>query len=191
MATIGADSDSGRAAPRIETPRLILRAVTLADAPWIERYVSDWDVARHTARIPHPYPAGAGVDFVRSLDPKGGPTFAIERREDREPVGLIGLELEGPGAAEIGFWIGKPFWSRGYASEAMVALVEHAFRKMGLVSLIAMAVPENRASIRVQEKAGLTYTGMAESEAPARGGKHKVERRDLEREQWRRAHGLL
>ncbi len=148
MATIGADSESGCAAPRIETPRLILRAVTLADAPWIERYVSDWDIARHTARIPHPYPPGGAVDFVRSLDPKDGPTFVIERREDREPVGLIGLELEGPGEAEIGFWIGKPFWRRGYASEAMAALVEHAFRKMGLASLIALAVPENRASIR-------------------------------------------
>jgi 8-oxo-dGTP diphosphatase len=186
MATIGADSESGCAALRIETPRLILRAVTLADAPWIERYVSDWDIARHTARIPHPYPPGGAVDFVRSLDPKDGPTFAIERREDREPVGLIGLELEGPGEAEVGFWIGKPFWRRGYASEALKAVIEHAFRKVGLSSLIAMAVPENRASIRVQEKAGLTYTGMAETEAPARGGKHKVERRALEQAQWQK-----
>jgi 8-oxo-dGTP diphosphatase len=186
MATTGADSDSGCAALRIETPRLILRAVTVADAPWIERYVSDWDVARHTARIPHPYPAGGGVEFVRGLDPKDGPTFAIERREDREPVGLIGLELAGSGAAEIGFWIGKPFWRRGYASEALGAVIEHAFLKLGLSSLIALAVPENPASIRAQEKAGMVFTGMTENDAPARGGKHKVERRVLQQVQWRK-----
>src|SRR5262245_8733118 len=115
MATIGADDDAaGCAAPRIETARLILRAVTPADAPWIERYVSDWDVARYTARIPYPYPVGGAADFIRGLDPKEGPTFAIERREDCEPVGLIGLEFGAEGEAETGFWIGKPFWARGY-----------------------------------------------------------------------------
>jgi len=185
MATIGAEPDSGHASARIETPRLVLRSVTLADAPWIERYVSDWDVARHTARIPHPYPAGGAVDFVRSLDPKEGPTFAIERREDREPLGLIGLEFKDVGEAETGFWIGKPFWGRGYASEALKALAEHVFLTIGLSSLVAMAVSENRASIRVQEKAGLVFTGMAETDAPARGGKARVERRCLERRHWR------
>jgi 8-oxo-dGTP diphosphatase len=185
MATTGAEPDPGRAVPRIETPRLSLRAVTLADAPWIERYVSDWDVARHTARIPHPYPVGGAVDFIRSLDPKDGPTFAVERREDREPVGLIGLELEGPGEAEAGYWIGKPFWGRGYASEALQAVVEYAFLKTGLSSLIALAVPENRASIRVQEKAGLVFTGIVETNAPARGSRRRVERRCLERRHWK------
>jgi 8-oxo-dGTP diphosphatase len=186
MAITGAESDSGCAAPRIETPRLILRAVTLADAPWIERYVSDWEVARHTARIPHPYPAGGAVDFIRGLDPGDGPTFAIERREDREPVGLIGIELKASGEAETGFWVGKPFWGKGYASEALKAVVEHAFLKLGLASLIALAVPENRASIRVQEKAGLSFTGMTETDAPARGGKRKVERRAIAHAQWRK-----
>jgi len=191
MAITGAEPDSGCAAPRIETPRLALRAVTLADAPWIERYVSDWEVARHTARIPHPYPPGGAVDFIRGLDSEDGPTFAIERREDREPVGLIGLELEGPGVAEVGFWIGKPFWGRGYASEALKAVVEHAFLKLGFSSLIALAVPENRASIRVQEKAGLSFTGMTETDAPARDGKRKVERRAIEQAQWQRQRAEL
>jgi 8-oxo-dGTP diphosphatase len=186
MAITGAEPDSGCAAPRIETPRLVLRTVTLADAPWIERYVSDWEVARHTARIPHPYPAGGAADFIRGLDPEEGPTFAIERREDREPVGLIGIELRAPGEAETGFWIGRPFWGRGYASEALKAIVEHAFLKLGLSSLIALAVPENRASIRAQEKAGLVFTGMTETDAPARGGKRKVEQRAIEQAQWRK-----
>jgi 8-oxo-dGTP diphosphatase len=184
MATTGAEPDSGCAAPRIETPRLVLRTVTLADAPWIERYVSDWEVARHTARIPHPYPAGGAVDFIRGLDPEEGPTFAIERREDCEPVGLIGIELRAPGEAETGYWIGKPFWGRGYASEALKAIVDYAFLTMNLGALIATADPENPASIRVQEKAGLAFTGMVEIEAPARGHRVKVERRAIDRTAW-------
>jgi 8-oxo-dGTP diphosphatase len=191
MATIAADADQGCAAPRIETPRLILRAVTLADAPWIERYVSEWDVARHTARIPHPYPAGGAVDFIRSLDPKEGPTFAIERREDHEPVGLIGLEFAADGEAETGFWIGKPFWGRGYASEALQAVVRYGFLNIGLSRLVATAVPDNRASVRVQEKAGLVFTGMIEIDAPARGYRARVERRLLEQVRWEKQRAEL
>ncbi|QEX24302.1 hypothetical protein FRZ61_42430 [Hypericibacter adhaerens] len=184
MATIGAEPDSGCAAPRLETQHLILREVTLADAPWIERHVSDWEVARHTARIPHPYPEGGAVDFICGLDAKDGPTFAILRREDGEPLGVMRLEAMAPGEAEVGFWIGKPFWGRGYGSEALRAVAEHGFLKLGLASIVAFAVPENRASIRVQEKAGMVFTGMAENDAPARGGRHKVERRVLDRAAW-------
>jgi 8-oxo-dGTP diphosphatase len=185
MAITGADSDAtGCAAPRIETARLVLRAVTPADASWIERYVSDWEVARYTARIPHPYPAGGAVDFIRNIDPGAELILAMERRDDREPVGLISVEPREPGVLETGFWIGKPFWGRGYASEALKAVAQHVFLKTDASSLMATANPDNRASIRVQEKAGLAYTGMIEIDAPARGRRVRVERRSLSRDLW-------
>jgi RimJ/RimL family protein N-acetyltransferase len=165
-----AEEVSGCAAARIETPRLILRPVAQVDALWIERLAGDWEVARYTARIPHPYPPGGAVAFIAGLGDAADLTFAIERRADRKPVGMIGLELAGR-EAEVGYWIGKPYWGQGYASEALEALADHGFRKLGLERLTAAAMPENPASIRVQEKNGFVFAGTGEIDAPARGVK--------------------
>jgi 8-oxo-dGTP diphosphatase len=180
-----AEEVSGCAAARIETPRLILRPVAQVDALWIERLAGDWEVARYTARIPHPYPPGGGVAFIAGLGDAADLTFAIERRADRKPVGMIGLELAGR-EAEVGYWIGKPYWGQGYASEALEALADHGFRKLGLERLTAAAMPENPASIRVQEKNGFVFAGTGEIDAPARGVKMTVERRVLDRAAWAR-----
>ena len=100
---------------RLETARLILRPLSLADAPSIERYASDWEVARHTSHIPHPYPAGAAAEWLvtRRDDPDKPPLWGIERR-DGELIGCIELRPESePLGASVGYWIGKPFWGRG------------------------------------------------------------------------------
>lgn len=189
MATTGVERAAadlaGCASLRIETPRLILRPLTLADAFWVERLAGEWEVARYTARIPHPYPPGGAAAFIAGLADEPGLTLAIERRADRQAVGMIGLEFNGK-EAEAGYWIGKPYWGQGYATEALRALVDHGFRRLGLERLTASAVPENRASIRAQEKNGFVFAGMGETEAPARGRKMQVEHRMLDRAAWSR-----
>ena len=179
MPTTGADASDWNI--RLETARLVLRPLSLADAPAIERFASDWEVARHTSHIPHPYPPGAAAEWLvtRRDDPDKPPLWGIERREG-ELIGCIELRPESePAGATVGFWIGRPYWGRGYAGEALAAVVDHAFDDLGLPRVEASARPDNRASIRVQEKLGFRFVGTEQVAAPARGGAMAIDRRIL------------
>jgi 8-oxo-dGTP diphosphatase len=174
--------------PTIETPRLILRPLTVADADAIERYVGDWDVARWTAAIPHPYPKDAAAEWIRGLGSGSEMVLAIIDRDKGGLIGCMGLEPgDDAGSGEFGYWIGKPFWGRGYGTEALRAYVAYAFRELGLERVAAGAMPANKGSIRVQEKAGFRKTGERDQDAPARaGGMIHVEVRALDRADWER-----
>ncbi len=146
----------------LRTERLRLRELDLADAQRISEFTSEPEVARNTSRIPLPNPpvavegwmitlfarAPLGLDHVRAIEADG------------ELVGLIGAHGElgwgGAGATEIGYWIGKPYWGRGYATEALRAFV---FEATELGALEAGHFADNPASGRVLEKAGFVYTG--------------------------------
>ncbi|HEX9447908.1 MAG TPA: bifunctional GNAT family N-acetyltransferase/(deoxy)nucleoside triphosphate pyrophosphohydrolase, partial [Dongiaceae bacterium] len=143
---------------------------------------------RHTAMIPFPYQRQMAVDFILSqaeVSRTGSFNLAITRKTDGQLLGCIGL-IRGAQSeeAELGYWLGKPFWSQGYASEAVGRLVEFAFAELGLHQLIASAVPTNLASHRVQEKNGFVVDGAEEIAAPARGHPLQVIRRRLERARW-------
>jgi len=174
-------------APTLETPRLILRPLTPADAEDIERYVSDWDVARWTASIPHPYPPGAAAEWIAAFKENPEIVLGIVDRNTGRVVGCIGLEPgEDAGSGEFGYWIAKPLWGRGYATEALRAYVSYAFRELALDRVIAGAMPANGGSIRVQEKAGFRKVGERMQKAPARGADIHVEVRVLDRADWER-----
>lgn len=177
---------------RLETDRLILRPPVPADAPAIQRLAGDWEVARYTARIPHPYEDGMAEAWLASLrKPAAGDAeivLAVERRSDGAVLGCMGLLLEPTaGNAEVGYWLGRSFWGKGYATEALSALVGFAFDHFGLSQVTASAMPENSGSIRVQEKVGFAFVGEGEEPAPARGGPVKVERRLLTRAAFERS----
>ena len=186
MPTIGAD-----AALPIETARLRLRALAAADAPAIERLAGDWEIARYTAHIPHPYPPGAAAPWIEETwsDASTGRKVvaAIERRADGLLVGCIELDLtQSAGMGALGYWVGRPYWGAGIASEAAAAMVALGFERLDLARIEAAAVPANRRSIRVQEKLGLALTGERNEAAPARGGSMRVEVRALARPESRR-----
>jgi len=157
----------------LETARLRLRPPLEADAAWIERLAGNCNVARYTARIPHPYPrGGAGVFVAEALammDRGLSLQLAIERIGDAEPIGMVGLEIDGLRRdAEIGYWLGECFWGHGYMSEAVGAVSDLAFQRLGLTRLHAHAFVENPASMRVLVKAGFREMGRGEAPAPAR-----------------------
>jgi 8-oxo-dGTP diphosphatase len=171
--------------PRLETPRLILRPLRPEDAPDIQRMAGEWEVARFTANIPHPYGDGMAESWIRSHRDDFEIVFGIERRSDGAFVGCIGVEPDAASReAEFGYWIGTPFWGSGYATEALQALVDHAFAAYDIDRARSAAMPENPASIRVQEKVGFRYVGVKRQSAPARGGNIGVEVRVLDRERW-------
>lgn len=143
----------------IESERLVLRRPVVADGGRIAAFTSDLDVARMTARIPHPNPLPAAEGWVlitRAREALGRDhVFAVELKGEGL-IGMIGAH-QGKGAVhEVGYWFGKPFWGEGFATEALVAFMSEA-RLLG--ALKAGHFVDNPASGRVLEKAGFRYTG--------------------------------
>jgi ribosomal-protein-alanine N-acetyltransferase len=142
---------------RIETQRLLLRPWEAADAPVVQRELSRVEMARMLA-IPHPYPEDGATKWIPTARP--GRDFAIVLRKTNEVVGGISLfEQEQHRRAELGYWCAIDFWGRGYATEAVRAVIEYGFRVLALNRVHAECHGDNPASRRVLEKAGMTFEG--------------------------------
>lgn len=147
--------------PVVETRRLLLRAPGPQDIPAIARLANDPDIARMTCRMPHPFGQGDAEDFVVQVaaqDPARAATFLIEH-EDQGLVGVIGMFEDADVAPETGYWIGRPFWGRGFATEALEGALVWAGKRWKRRALMAGHFADNPASGRVLEKAGFLYTG--------------------------------
>ncbi|MGE0715061.1 MAG: bifunctional GNAT family N-acetyltransferase/(deoxy)nucleoside triphosphate pyrophosphohydrolase [Alphaproteobacteria bacterium] len=161
---MAATEAEGGAATGLTTARLVLRHPVEGDAPAIEALAGEWEVARWTQRIPHPYPPGGALRFLAEVaaDRADGSAevFAITRRDDGAFIGNVGLERgDEPGEYEVGYWLGRPHWGRGYATEAVRAALRHAFADPDTRLVFAEIHPDNAASRRVLEKAGMRETG--------------------------------
>lgn len=148
--------------PRIETERCLLRLPEMEDAPAISRYCGEYDVAKNTARIPHPYPALAAEMWVlmtrAGWTPQGNQSLTVEH--DGQVIGGGGVFKRRPDADwELGYWIGRPWWGKGFATEIGQALMGFATGQLGASVLIAGHNADNPASGRVLEKLGFVYTG--------------------------------
>ncbi len=147
----------------ITTQRLLLRAYTLADASALHHLVSAREVALNTLRIPHPYPQGEAERWIASHDEirkQGDYPFAVVLRDSEELVGTVGLHIkEEHDHAEIGYWIGVPYWGRGYATEAAAALLRYGFENFPIHRVWAMHFSRNPASGRVLQKIGMRHEG--------------------------------
>jgi ribosomal-protein-alanine N-acetyltransferase len=151
--------------PTLHTERLVLRPFAEADASDLRRLLSDADVARQTLTIPHPYPDSAADEFIAVLAPawaaRKRAVWAVTRAADRTLVGGIGLQLTlAHKRAEVGYWIAKPEWGRGYATEATRCLIAYAFDELGLHRVEAHHFLENPASGRVLVHAGMSAEGV-------------------------------
>ena len=140
----------------LETKRLVLRAPRLEDAKAIAAIANDRRIAENTARIPHPYRPADAEAWISStnlnLEP-GNETYVITL--NGAIIGGCGFDLgEGP-APEIGYWLGAKYWGKGYATEAVRAVIAWGDQRFGVESRsLCLIHPENRASLRVAEKCG-------------------------------------
>ena len=145
----------------VETRRLVLRAPGSQDVARLAAFANDPAIARMTLRMPHPYGVADAEEFVLKVavqDPARARTFLIEH-EDHGPVGVIGLFEDADLAPEIGYWIGQPFWGRGFATEALEGALVWAGKRWRRRALMSGHFADNPASGRVLEKAGFLYTG--------------------------------
>jgi len=142
---------------RIETDRLLLRPFEPADAAMVQRELSRVEMARMLA-IPHPYPEDGATTWIATSRP--GRDFAIVLRETHDVIGGISvIEYEKHRRAALAYWVAIDFWGRGYATEAVRAVIEYAFRALGFTRVHAECHGDNPASQRVLEKAGMTFEG--------------------------------
>ena len=148
----------------IETERLLLRSFRLEDAAEIHRLCSAREIAENTLSITHPYPDGAAEEFIArtSATDEAGRSLnlAIESKDETALVGAIALDFERDhGRAELGYWIGVPYWRRGHATEAAAAMIRYAFDVEGLNRVFAYHYSRNPASGRVLVKIGMRHEG--------------------------------
>jgi 8-oxo-dGTP diphosphatase len=172
------------------TDRLILRPPVPGDAAALLPLAGSWEVARQTAKIPFPLSEQdilAWTERAAARRRAGhGLALVITDREGGTPIGAIELSWDDTWPeAEIGYWIGEAFQSRGLATEAGRALLDLAFEAIGVSRVFASARSENPASLKVMEHLGLRPDGQrVQIEAAARGELWEHDRRSLDRTGW-------
>lgn len=143
------------------TPRLLLRPGFPEDAPALAGAMSDKAIARNLAVVPWPYTLRDAEAYLASPRNPVLPSFLIFERTDAAPrlIGSCGMARRPSGAVEMGYWITRAHWGRGFATEACRALVEIA-RVLGLSNLEGSHFIDNPASGRVLEKLGFEAIGI-------------------------------
>ena len=149
----------------LTTDRLRLRLPAAADVGALVELAGDFRIFDTTANIPHPYRASDAEDFIARAHAEhqaaqGLHLVASELATD-ELVGYAMLRFdEGLNAAELGYFVGAPYWGRGYATEAARAMVDYAFAELALTRLSACHLARNPESGRVLRKLGFTEEGV-------------------------------
>jgi RimJ/RimL family protein N-acetyltransferase len=174
---------------RIETKRLWLRWPRVQDAAQIARLANDAEIAELTGILPHPYPAGEAERFVfdsRKNTALGSMiSFAITpRRLPDQFLGRISSRSLGEGRCSLGYWLGRPHWGQGFATETAQAVIDAIFTFSSMKEIEASARVINPASRQVLEKCGFQYSGSDMMQLPQLAGRVPVDTFRLSRPIW-------
>ena len=172
----------GRTTAVLKTERLTLRAPHYEDVSAIARLAGDRRVAENTARLAHPYGSDDAKQFVKSAQPRDGEATFVVIFEDKL-IGVCGVELRADGP-EVGYWLGLPYWRQGFATEAVRAVIDHAFDELDHAALQAGARVSNPASRRVLEKCGFQWTSVRLCRIRAINSAAPIDRFRLDRGLW-------
>ena len=157
--------DKLAARPALQTGRLALRPLAPADAPRLADLANDFDVVKMTGAMPYPYALADAERFIRrasDADPGREVHFAVELAGEG-PVGCVGFYPHGSPGPELGFWLGRPFWGLGIATEMLAALMPWARDGWGRRCVVACHQSDNAASAAALIRAGFLYTGRVEA----------------------------
>ncbi len=147
----------------LHTERLTLRPFVPQDAADVSRLAGDREIAAHTLTVPHPYEEAMASEWIAGHAPatKAGEKVVFALVHDSELVGAMGLDLAAEHArAELGYWVGRPSWGQGFASEAARELVRYGFEVLGLNRIQAHHMVRNPASGHVLENCGMQREGV-------------------------------
>jgi RimJ/RimL family protein N-acetyltransferase len=171
--------------PVLETKRLALRAPRLKDAKTVAVLANDRRIAEDTTRIPHPYKRSDAESFVATANKTGAETVFLITLRDGAVIGACGVSNTEDDVPELGYWLGVPYWGKGYATEAAHAVIDYAFTELEYDGLQSGARVTNPASRRVLEKCGFQWTGVGLYRINAIKSSAPIDRFRLDRGVWR------
>ncbi|TFB22165.1 N-acetyltransferase [Filobacillus milosensis] len=150
--------------PIIDSERILLRPFTLKDAPRVVELAGDKRVAETTLTIPHPYYEHSAIDWINTHQERAEQNecliFAIEEKNNHELIGAVTLRLDDAHRrGELAYWLGVPYWGRGYVSESIKVVIEFGFNELELNRIYATVMKKNLGSIKVLRKNGFRYEG--------------------------------
>lgn len=162
------DADTSRIPNPLPSPDLAagplrIRPLTYGDEARVQELAGAIEIASTTLSFPHPYPPGAGRAWIeKKLDTFAkGEEMALAIELEGGYIGSTGFFFNRrDDSAELGYWIGKPYWGRGLASLAAATVIRFGFEELGLHRIQAQVMSRNPGSARVLEKAGLRYEGL-------------------------------
>lgn len=155
--------------PVLTTPRLVLRAPEARDAGAIARFLNDFAVSGNLARVPYPYHLEDAEAWLRTRRPAMPPeqtNFAILHEGDY--AGQVGFSPGSKGPV-IGYWLGQPFWGRGFMTEAVTACLDWFFATTRVDTVQSGVFHFNAASLAIQARLGFTEIGRSSVLCLARG----------------------
>ena len=177
--------------PVLETERMMLRPFRLTDAKVVQSLAGHRDIAATTLNVPHPYEDGMAETWISTHEDTfkqgKGVIYALVLKDDGRLIGAIsmmGLFKDHQG--ELGYWIGVPYWGKGYCTEAGRAILEYGFNELGLNRIHARYVSRNPASGRVMEKLGMTHEGTRNQHVLKWGKFDDMELKGLLKKDWER-----
>jgi RimJ/RimL family protein N-acetyltransferase len=166
-----------------------LRPPEQGDVASIALLMNEWDVVKNLSRPPYPYREADARQFLGNQEEgriKGTDfAFAITRKADRAFLGVCGVHQRETGL-EVGYWLGKPYWKLGYATEAAAEVVAFAFRNLRAKRVMAGWFHDNPASGNVLRKLGFRADGADERNCAARGHSVYCNLVTMSREDWQR-----
>lgn len=149
--------------PVLQSDLVRMRAIEISDIMAIQRLAAAKEIANNTY-VPHPYPPGAAEEFVAKVREQWRGeeafVFAIIEKASDQFAGCMGIHpVSAHNRAEVGYWIGLPYWGRGLATSALRLIIQFGFEKLKLNRIAAGHFPHNPASGRVMQKANMRYEG--------------------------------
>jgi RimJ/RimL family protein N-acetyltransferase len=172
----------------VETQRLLLRRPTLDDAEALARLANDVRVAENLGNLPHPYGTDDARVFIENTEVNASRVnFGIYLKRagpGADFVGTISLMPRDGEKFVIGYWIGRPYWGDGLATEAARAMVDFAFQRLDAPAVAGSSRVTNGSSRRVMEKCGFQYVGQGMGPSLFLRGMVPVDRFRLERRVW-------
>lgn len=149
--------------PEIKTERLILSQLKEEDLDLVTEYLQNRIFSDLTSNIPYPYTRQDAEFWLKmsgaAFDKNTGFTFAVRNKEG-QIMGAVGLHDRDDDKAELGYWMGIPFWNKGYITEAAKAVIDFGFKELHVNKIYATCFLHNPASGRIMEKAGMEQEAL-------------------------------
>tara|TARA_Y100000296_G_C5173596_1_gene258722 strand:+ start:1378 stop:1905 length:528 start_codon:yes stop_codon:yes gene_type:complete len=156
-----------------ETKRLIIRDFTESDIETVHHLVQEPEIYKYQTWGPNTLEnTRSFIEMAISQQkdlPRKTYEMAIIEKESNTLIGAIGIRTYDHNKGDLGYWINKNLWGKGYATEATIGLIKYGFETLGLNKVSATADPNNQGSLKVLEKCKMQEEGYLKSDLLVRG----------------------